>query len=232
MGLNKVKQGSQMYQGWITHTWNPLAGKCLHNCSYCSTNRLRKRFPIISDKYSGKPRVQKSEMKTNLGKDNYIFIVGQNDLFADDVPNEVIVEILDYCKKFNNKYLFQTKNPVRMLYNEFPINSILGTTIETNRFYPEIMNKCPLPEKRSYYLGLINSNGLYKTFVTIEPIMSFDLKELIGLIKFIQPSFVNIGADSGNNNLPEPSKEKILQLIVELEKFTKVKLKSNLNRLL
>ena len=47
-----------------------------------------------------------------------------------------------------------------------------------------------------------------------------------------KPIQVNIGADSGGNNLPEPSKEKIIELIFELEKFTKVKQKKNLKRLL
>ena len=51
------------------------------------------------------------------------------------------------------------------------------------------------------------------------------------MIETIQPEWVNIGADSGYNNLPEPPKEKILQLIDELKKFTKVKNKENLSRL-
>jgi hypothetical protein len=37
---------------------------------------------------------------------------------------------------------------------------------------------------------------------------------------------------TGHNNLPEPPKEKILELIFALEKFTVVKQKSNLKRLL
>lgn len=43
---------------------------------------------------------------------------------------------------------------------------------------------------------------------------------------------VTIGADSKGSNLPEPSKEKIEALIKELRKFTQVKLKQNLNRLI
>jgi hypothetical protein len=46
------------------------------------------------------------------------------------------------------------------------------------------------------------------------------------------PKQVNIGADSGNNHLPEPSKREILQLIDELQKFTVVAKKKNLARLL
>ena len=68
--------------------------------------------------------------------------------------------------------------------------------------------------------------------ITIEPIMDFDIFVMIEKIKEVSPFQVNIGADSGYNNLPEPSKEKILELILELEKFTTVFRKSNLGRLL
>jgi len=68
--------------------------------------------------------------------------------------------------------------------------------------------------------------------ITIEPIMDFDLNPFIRKIKYNSPEQVNIGGDSGNNNLPEPSKKKILELISELEKFTIVVKKKNLNRLL
>ena len=51
------------------------------------------------------------------------------------------------------------------------------------------------------------------------------------MIKFCHPQQVNIGADSGNNGLPEPSHGKIDALIEELNIFTTVKLKANLKRL-
>ena len=54
------------------------------------------------------------------------------------------------------------------------------------------------------------------------------------MIKTCNPIQVNIGADSSHkrNKLPEPPKEKILELIEELEKFTSVVQKKNLRRLL
>ena len=71
-----------------------------------------------------------------------------------------------------------------------------------------------------------------KIFLSIEPIMDFDLEPFVQIIKNIKPKFVSIGADSKNHNLPEPSKEKIEVLIRELKKFTEVKIKDNLKRLL
>jgi hypothetical protein len=52
------------------------------------------------------------------------------------------------------------------------------------------------------------------------------------MIKECAPVQVNIGADSGHNHLPEPPAEKVLELIAELEKITKVVQKPNLARLL
>ena len=64
--------------------------------------------------------------------------------------------------------------------------------------------------------------------------MAVDLPEFIEMIQHCQPVQVNIGANSNpkRNKLPEPPKEKILELITELEKFTTVVQKKNLRRLL
>ena len=62
--------------------------------------------------------------------------------------------------------------------------------------------------------------------------MDFDLDDMIELIKICHPVQVNIGADSGNNRLPEPSKEKLIQLIEALKEFTIIDQKRNLSRLL
>jgi protein gp37 len=175
-----------------------------------------------------------SEFHCDLGEGKIIFVVSGSDLFADDVPEEWISDTLAYCKSFDNTYLFQSKNPARMSYyllrGFFPDKSIFCTTIESNRFYPEIMNKSPKPHFRAAYMHRISN--LAKTYVTIEPILDFELEEMVSLIKLCQPQQVNIGADSGNNHLPEPPKEKILALIEELKKFTVINQKRNLVRLL
>lgn len=217
---------SNMYEGVITY--NPLGGECPHKCVYCSTNNL-KRFPGVAAKYSGHlqlyPGYPKESNKT-------VFVVGQNDLFAKQVPFEWIGEIISRCRSIDNEYLFQSKNPMRMkeFAPFFPERTILCTTIETNRIYQQMGNTTD-----SYQRALaMNEHKLagFKTQVTIEPIMDFDLNDLVDLIKLAIPDQVNIGADSKRNNLPEPSKEKVLALIAELEKFTVVKQKSNLTRLL
>lgn len=90
------------------------------------------------------------------------------------------------------------------------------------------MNKCPTPEQRVEQMKLIK----HPLYITIEPIMDFDLPEFVEMLKSCEPVQVNIGADSGRNGIPEPPQEKVLQLIDELQKFTKIHNKVNLKRLL
>jgi hypothetical protein len=93
------------------------------------------------------------------------------------------------------------------------------------------MKESPHPIDRSKYMNLLAKMG-YKTLVTIEPIMKFDLDKLIVLIQSVYPEHVNIGADSGNNDLPEPSEKEVKELIHVLNQTTKVKAKQNLKRIL
>jgi hypothetical protein len=155
------------------------------------------------------PRFDESELKTDLGKDNFIFVGSSCDMFANGIDPEWAVRTLGHCFKFDNQYLFQSKNPFAFQAGIlFPKKSVYCTTIETNRFYKEIMGSTIKPQERAYYLPTGN-------YLTIEPIMDFDLTPFLTLINITAPKQINIGADSGNNNLPEPPKEKILELITE-----------------
>jgi len=169
----------------------------------------------------------KNEMRTNLGYHNIIFVGSSCDMFAENVPEIWIKKVLQYCEEFDNQYLFQSKNPIRFneLITHFPDNTILGTTIETNRLFP-CMGNAPPP-----HLRFLPARFQMK-MITVEPIMEFDLNELVGFIKYNKPNWVNIGADSKKHNLPEPSWGEIKELIYELQKFTVIKNKSNLERLM
>jgi hypothetical protein len=79
---------------------------------------------------------------------------------------------------------------------------------------------------------LMNFPNKFYRMVSIEPLLDFDLGELIYLIHGIQPDFVSIGADSKKHNLSEPSGNEVLALIDELKEFTSVKKKGNLDRLI
>jgi DNA repair photolyase len=184
-----------------------------------------KRFPQ-------KPiRFDEGELKTDLGENNFIFVGSSCDMFADNIPEEWIKNTLNHCSKYDNKYLLQTKNPIRLgNYLQYMNNVIFCSTIETNKFYPQ-MNNAPKPIDRMYGIQSLSLNNP-EFYITIEPIMDFDLKEFVEMIKQCNPIQVNIGADSGNNHLPEPPKDKLLSLIEQLSQFTTIHRKNNLRRLL
>jgi hypothetical protein len=156
--------------------------------------------------------------------------VGQNDLFAKSIPSEWVYSVLRRCKAWDNTYFFQTKNPER--YSEFmlqfPEKTILCTTIESNLVWPQ-MGNTPHPKERAIAMSRMS---MFERNVTVEPIMSFNLEPFVALIKAIKPTKVYIGADSKRNHLPEPSRDEVLRLIEELEKFTVVEQKTNLSRIL
>ncbi len=214
--LNKSK--GNMYP-WVTHTWNVIKGKCPHDCSYC----YMKRYPQKELYFDNKA------INDNLGQGNIIFIGSSTDMWAKNVAFGDISTILSRCRDWDNEYLFQSKNPSRFIDYCFPAKTILGSTIESNRYYPEISKAIAPAERKLAYHYFPQS---IKTMVSIEPIMDFDLDILTGWIKDIKPQFVSIGADSGNNHLPEPSGDKLKALIESLKTITEVKLKDNLCRLL
>lgn len=218
MVLNKVK--GNMYN-WVSHTWNPIKGECSHDCEYCYMKVYKQKPLHLSEK----------ELNDNLGEGNFIFVGSSTDMFAKDVPHTWIYSVLAHCVKYHrNNYLFQTKNTSSLYFfkDYIPDGSTVGTTIETNREYK--LSKSPDVQERAYFLGQLDSRR-FKRMVTLEPIMDFDLNELVLLIRMCRPNWVNIGADSKGHHLPEPPKEKILALIEELRKFTEVKIKDNLKRL-
>jgi len=191
------------------------------------------------------------EMRADLGSGNYIFVGSSCDMFA--VNGWWIARVLDHCNRYSNTYLFQSKDPFRAWCFEhlFPKEYIFCTTLESNRFYfSDWEASYQVSHFRSKFLihawlrSLKSTNvpsiteraeGIKKfarRHITIEPIIDFDLEEFVELLRDISPEQINIGADSGRNNLPEPSAEKVRTLIAELEKFTKVVQKKNLSRIL
>lgn len=224
MSLN-IRKGD-MYK-FIDFTWNPIKGKCLHDCSYCYMKQINPNANL--------PRLAEHELNTYLGYGRSIFIGSSTDMFAENIPSEWIKRVLGYCYQNSNMeqpntYLLQSKNPKRFLeFINHPIMErvIFCTTIETNRFYPKIMNKAPKIEERVEAMEEIARLGR-STMVTAEPLMQFDHEEMVTFIRKCKPKLVNIGKNSCRRIiLPEPAREEVRQLITELESFTKVNVKDN-----
>ena len=228
------KSTGNMYE-FITHTWNPIVGRCPHDCKYCYVHKY-------SNEVADGIRLNEESFKDDFGSNKFIFVGSGIDLFANDIPDRWIKRVLDYCYRDNtdlfgtrNRFLFQSKNPSRMLdYITHPIfqDSVACTTIETNRYYPSIMNNAPHVEERAIAMNKVANCGI-ETYLTIEPIMDFDKEELVRLIRMCRPTQVNIGANTYNKiRIPEPTREEIFDLVNEIKDECKVELKSNLDRLL
>ena len=215
------KQKGNMYE-FVTHMWGPIRGKCSHDCSYCYMKKWGEQPPL---------HIDEKDLETNLEEGNFIFVCHTCDMFAEDVPEIWIRQVLNRTRRYNNKYLFQSKNSERMcnFVDAFPKDILLGTTIETNRDI--VQSKAPPVIDRVRGLNILSFQYGYKTMVTIEPIFDFDVDELVDFIVSANPEWVNIGADSKGHKLPEPPKEKVKELIKALKEKTNVKLKRNLSRI-
>jgi DNA repair photolyase len=211
---------------WVTHTHCHLGGECPHDCVYCYV----KTFPFRPEKYRGPLRLIESELLVSYGTGKVIFEENCNDMMAADVPQAFINKIVMHCLKWpDNTYVFQSKNPERFLTMSslFPENSILGATIETNRPYYDI-SKAPYPSERMAAMAKLPG----RKFITIEPVLDFDVDILAAWIDKIRPEFLNLGADSKGHNLPEPSIEKIIAFTEKLKEYgIELREKHNLQRL-
>ena len=226
MPLKKSK--GNMYL-WLSHTHSFLGGECVHKCKYCYIDNPR--FGR-AERYKGETRLIEKEFDTNYGEGKTIFIEHMNDLFATNVPDTFIARIIDHCLRFpKNTYVFQTKNPGR--YNKFlciiPPNSILGTTIETNR---DMSNVSKAPPAKERYEAMKELK--FRKFLTMEPVLRFDVDVMVKWISEIKPEFFNIGADSKGHGLIEPTYSEIVKLTDTLRDKYGIKIieKHNMQRLI
>lgn len=219
---------------FVTHTSNPVLGACIHDCAYCFRKSVGAKFG-----FSEELRLNFQELDCSYCKGNTIFVGASSDLFAENIPTGWISAVLKKCDESSeNNYVFQTKNPFRYFdFLEKPFFSkrdqiLLGTTIESNRNEP-VLSNAPKIEERLEAIHLLAGFG-YKTMVSVDPIVEFDIQPLVGMLMHAKPSLVTIGCNTLDHvfHLPEPSKEDILLLAKELEQFTTVSLRPSLSRIL
>jgi len=230
---------------FVTKTWNPLTGKCLHDCCYCWVKQLKTRWPNLAQKYSGPVQIDYNVLLASqrFKKDDYVFVCDCTDLFGHWVSDELITRILTQLFDVPSvNHLLLTKNPKRYIeYFKthdkirllFPYLT-LGATIESDIHHlSEIEKHLDHPNQdqnvndllkvpvRHYRLkDMIKLREQYprlNLMVSIEPIMGFteNFKDLLLQIK---PNFVAVGY---NNNravkLDEPSLADTEELICQLE---------------
>jgi len=212
--------------GEITETWNPVTG-CLHACVYCWARNLAARLANMGvQPYAERdfaPTLIRWRLDRKFSRNSFVFVCDMGDLFGSWVPKEWILKVLDVVSKHKSaSFFFLTKNPRRYMEFEFGGNVVLGATVETNRPYQRI-SKAPQPPERLE--AMIELSHEYKALI-IEPILDFDLKEFVYMIKRVKPVFVYVGYDNYGNKLPEPPLKKTIALIDELSEFTDVRYKT------
>ncbi len=228
------KQDGNMYE-FVTHTSNPIKGVCPHDCSYCYMKSIYNRF-----KLDGTLRLDMEELNYNYGRGRFIFMGSSTDMFADNVPTDWIIQVYNHCLEYDqNRYLFQSKNPSRFLEPSLISHPLMqrmdivcfATTIETNREQP-VVSMAESMKDRAIAMQKLRAKG-FPVMVTMEPIMDFDLDDVMAMMAYIRPFQVNIGCNTSRTvHLPEPNREKILSLVQTLSQHTSVKLKSNSVRIL
>ena len=223
---------SRMFE-FVGECWNPIGGVCQYRCVYCwsqGSKGLIRKYGL--KKYLKPFHVVEKEMNRTFKPDITVFVSDMVDLFADNVPTYIIEQVLNRIRDFpKTRFLLLTKNPRGyipfLVYNAIPHNCILGSTVETDRTlfntssnyrtYSQI-SRAPLPLSRlSWMLQIAKANTHHKLFVSMEPILDFNLNNTIYYLERIRPWAVAVGYDNYKWNLPEPPIIKTLRLIKELE---------------
>jgi DNA repair photolyase len=223
--LNNGSNGRKMFN-IVTKTWNPVTG-CSHDCVYCWARELASTKLRNSHRYKNgfQPRINEIEFQTKFKERDFVFVSDMGDLFGHFAPSEWILRVLEHAARFPRAFfLFLTKNPARYeeFLNRMPNNAILGTTIETNRdqrYLEFAVSQAPRPSMRYEAMKKLEWD---KKFVSVEPIMDFDLEVMRKWIEEIFPFLVYVGYDNYNHQLLEPPLNKTLQFLEEVSTITLV----------
>lgn len=203
-------------------TWNVFTG-CGYRCVYCWAMRMIEKGRLKnSPKYHDgfKPHWHPQEMRKRFTKDDFVFISSLGDIsFA---TPEQIKEIVEYIRHSPATFLFQSKNPgcfhEIIRWCEPPENIYFGTTMETNRetVVAGCLSGAPCEYARFEQIWTLPWKN---KFISIEPIMNFDVGGILGWIAQIKPQIVEVGADNYACGLDEPPWEKVEALLKGLKEF-------------
>lgn len=204
---------------FITETWNPVAGACPYECSYCWAKDLINRYKYA--KYQGPPRLDEKAMKKIPDK-GFIFVQDMSDIGVLDLENSRLL-FTEIFWKHGATWLFLTKNPAYYRWLNlngvnFGGNMILGATIETDIESVITANsKAPNAYSRLEAMRKLSQEVHTPLFVSVEPVMRFSpdfAKKILALKPMLWG--VAIGYDNYNNNLDEPSSEAVKDLGYDL----------------
>ncbi|MBD3197510.1 MAG: hypothetical protein GF317_20825 [Candidatus Lokiarchaeota archaeon] len=188
---------------------NAIVG-CEFHCRYCSSSfqrqmKRQKQNCIKCYNYEVHEhldRLDRSFPKTE--GDEFIWLCSSSDIsFAKDEWNYIVFKTIR--EHPDRTFFLQSKNPSIFLGRDLPNNLIIGTTLETNLdnlYLQHNISKAPLPNLRASLFKLVDHP---RKSITIEPILKFELKGFVRILKRLAPERIYIGYDTKKTSLPEPS---------------------------
>jgi protein gp37 len=185
---------------WSKYSWNPVTG-CNTGCGYCYARDMTVRFPdmypngfnptFVSDKLdcpinTKLPETTDATMRT-------VFVCSMSDLFGDWVPQEWIDQVFTSCNKAPDwQYIFLTKNPKRLVSQNFPLNSWIGATVDCQE---RVKSTSDAFEE----IKMIGKDfSTIKTFVSVEPMN--EPIQFNGGLAFVD--WIIIGGRSASSKMP------------------------------
>jgi protein gp37 len=180
---------------WTESTWNPITGctKTSPGCINCYAERMAKRLQAMGqDNYKDGFKLsihrESFSLPETWKKPQLIFVNSMSDLFHKDVPENIIIELVEIMRR-NDRHIFQilTKRSERLLLLEkkinWPRNVWLGVSVENQRYINRIDD-------------LLNTKAAVK-FISFEPLLGpvtkFNLKGI---------DWVIVGGESGPKARP------------------------------
>ena len=201
------KQGPNKID-WCDYTWNPISGRCQHNCPYCYMHSFWRRYPEMAvNQLKEKYLLDKFPKKPSK-----IFVGSSTDMWGEWVDDIWINEVLRKTKE-NPQHSFQflTKNPFGYRGWKLPINGWYGTSFDGTM------------ETENNINNLVTSVSQFrKRFVSFEPLVKIPKKICLSGIHWII-----IGADSNKGAARPPIAWAKYLIILAREKNISVFVKDN-----
>jgi hypothetical protein len=215
----KSKGKERLYKD--TATWNPFVGREF-GCNYCKPSFQNNHYFVMQHRRCGLFYPHEHPERLDLKKipnEEIVFVCGDSDIaFASPEYMRKVFEIMKQDTRRGRIWFLQSKDPkcFQQYLKDIPANTILLTTLETNRDdYFRISGAPPASIRYQAFKDL----DYPKKIVTVEPIMDFDLDVFVDWIVNLKPLAVFIGYNSHPKQvrLIEPHMEKTLDLIVALK---------------